>query len=190
MTKLEEHLQEALQIVGEKYEHLKEEAISLQSCMVLNSAYCDRLRHQLQAQEESRKKKMNNRLMGDGNPILLTSADFVRKVEEYTKNVEERENAAQGRREERAEIAKMKQQWDELNKERLEKNEKRKAQFQEDCKIWDENKRRKVSQGARPKWRDYFIPQLPKPWEKNGKGKELEKESGNRDSGSDSSDDE
>ncbi|THU87294.1 hypothetical protein K435DRAFT_619133, partial [Dendrothele bispora CBS 962.96] len=83
-TVLEEDLQNALRSLLKKYEMLKEQSITMQSCMVLNSTYCRRLREQLQAQEDNRKKKGMGRLMGDGMPRLLTSVEFVNRVEEYT----------------------------------------------------------------------------------------------------------
>ncbi|KAE9396381.1 hypothetical protein BT96DRAFT_790884, partial [Gymnopus androsaceus JB14] len=69
-TILEEDLQNALQDLQAKYAILKEQAIVMQSSMVLNTAYCKRLCDQLEAQEESQKRTAKGKLMGDGLPRL------------------------------------------------------------------------------------------------------------------------
>ncbi|KAJ3710109.1 hypothetical protein C8R42DRAFT_551255, partial [Lentinula raphanica] len=83
-TELEEKLQTALRTTEQKYDNLKVEMVTMQSGMVLNTAYCDLLKNQLAAQEESRKNRMKTRLVGDGMPRLLSSEEFVNRVIEFT----------------------------------------------------------------------------------------------------------
>ncbi|KIK53092.1 hypothetical protein GYMLUDRAFT_112751, partial [Collybiopsis luxurians FD-317 M1] len=83
-TELEENLQAALKEAEKKYDDLKTEMIVMQSGMVLNNTYCDILKNQLEAQEESRKRKMKKCLMGDGLPRLLSSEEFVNRVIQFT----------------------------------------------------------------------------------------------------------
>ncbi|KIK50671.1 hypothetical protein GYMLUDRAFT_116817, partial [Collybiopsis luxurians FD-317 M1] len=81
-TELEEKLQHALCHLQHKYTTLKEQALVMQSTMVLNGAYCLCLREQLAAQEESQ-SRTKGKLMGNGLPKLLTSEAFVKWVEEF-----------------------------------------------------------------------------------------------------------
>ncbi|KAK7440459.1 hypothetical protein VKT23_017098 [Stygiomarasmius scandens] len=168
-TELEENLQKAMRSLIRKYNMVKEQSITMQSCMVLNSTYCEQLRQQLQAQEENRKKKGINQLMGDGMPRLLTSVEFIRRVETYTRSCEEKEKAAKEKRIAQESIAEMKAEWNRLNDHRKAENERLKAEWKEDLQIWREKKKMKIQGGPEPKWRDYCLPPIPKgsSWQRN-----------------------
>ncbi|THU82179.1 hypothetical protein K435DRAFT_591595, partial [Dendrothele bispora CBS 962.96] len=113
-TEREEELQLALKTLTQKYRLLKEKALSLQSSLVLNSMYCERLREQLAAQEEAKKRVSKARLMGDGMPKLLTSKEFISRVDAFTREAEEKEQALQKRQANKGEIAEAKRKWQEL----------------------------------------------------------------------------
>ncbi|KAJ7468837.1 hypothetical protein B0H11DRAFT_1732033 [Mycena galericulata] len=122
----------------------------MQSALVLNGAYCDLVRGQLAAQEESKKKKRKGRLVGDGMPRLLTSTEFVRRVEAFHKESEVKE----------AELAKRKATWAERNdglvkwkaleRIRVEENKGIQAIHQADVKAWEEERDRAKLIGKRP----------------------------------------
>ncbi|KAJ3892212.1 hypothetical protein GG344DRAFT_45795 [Lentinula edodes] len=180
-TIFEEKLQKALHTLTKKYSILKEQAIIMQSSMVLNTAYCNRLREQLAAQEESRKRTAKGKLMGDGQPRLLTSREFVQRVEEFTKAALEKESAANEKRANKEDRAAMKVTWEKLQQDRDEQNKANKVQWKEDCRVWDENKKKGIDQGPQPKWGDVWFPPVPKPWVVTDK----DKDAGNGDIGDD-----
>ncbi|KAJ3966652.1 hypothetical protein EV361DRAFT_853970 [Lentinula raphanica] len=153
-TAREEELQKAVLYWKRKYRILKEQAISMQSSMVLNTAYCNRLRAQLAAQEESRKRTSKARLVGDGLPRLLTSEAFVNRVEAFQKAVDEKQKQQKRSKVVKLDRAGMKAEWEKLNSERVEHNNRVHIQWKEDCRLWDENKKQGKAQGPRPKWKD------------------------------------
>ncbi|KAF8832973.1 hypothetical protein BDN67DRAFT_861419, partial [Paxillus ammoniavirescens] len=63
----------------------KSALFGMQSTVVLQSMYCDRLSEQLAAQEESQKKRKKGQLNGDGLPRLLASDKFYNRVVEHQK---------------------------------------------------------------------------------------------------------
>ncbi|KAF8193604.1 hypothetical protein K438DRAFT_1544738, partial [Mycena galopus ATCC 62051] len=82
-TALEHELQIALRREQGKNKAQKLCLISMQSAMVLNSAYVDLFRGQLEAQEKKKSDKRKGCLVGDGLPRLLTSREFVNRVAEF-----------------------------------------------------------------------------------------------------------
>ncbi|THU92507.1 hypothetical protein K435DRAFT_599326, partial [Dendrothele bispora CBS 962.96] len=135
-TVREEELLHALKSLTRKYNSLKATAISLQSALVLNSMYCDRLRSQLEAQEEAKKRVSKARLMGDGMPRLLTSEEFVGRVEEFAKETEEKERAQKERQANKNEIAEARRKWEELENARVKENERLHDLWEADKELW------------------------------------------------------
>ncbi|KAL0562424.1 hypothetical protein V5O48_019663 [Marasmius crinis-equi] len=114
-TVCEEELLRAYAILQRKCDCLKEKTISLQSAMVLNTVYCGRLREQLAAQDEAKKRaKSNKRLMRDGLPCLLTTEEFVKRVEALAAAAEEKEQQRKNRKVTREEIATVRKEYEQL----------------------------------------------------------------------------
>ncbi|KAJ7793214.1 hypothetical protein B0H14DRAFT_3159747 [Mycena olivaceomarginata] len=139
---LEEELQNSVRELLAANKEQKSLLISMQSSLVLNGAYCDLVRGQLPAQEESKKSKKKGKLVGDGMPRLLTSKDFPKKKEAEMKK----------RRATKAEKSTAMSQWKELEKARKAENAAIRARWQEDVKAWEEERDRAKAHGKRPSW--------------------------------------
>ncbi|KAF7422224.1 hypothetical protein PC9H_010380 [Pleurotus ostreatus] len=167
-TILEADLQNALRKLIEKNEERKDQLVTMQSMLVLNGAYCDVVRGQLEAHEESRKRNKKGRLVGDGLPRLLTGREFLRRVEAFHKAAEDQEEALKQRRATRAEKSKARKEWKELEKERKAQNKVIRAQFQLDLEEWKEEQALAKREHRRPAWtqpkiKDRLLPPIPQP---------------------------
>ncbi|KAJ7814819.1 hypothetical protein B0H14DRAFT_2315939, partial [Mycena olivaceomarginata] len=145
---LEEELQSSVCELLAANKEQKSLLISMQSSLVLNGAYCDLVRGQLAAQEESKKSKKKGKLVGDGMPRLLTSKDFVCCV----KAAEEKEAEMKKRWATKAEKSTAMSQWKELEKARKAENATIQAHWQEDVKAWEEERDRAKAHGQQPSW--------------------------------------
>ncbi|KDQ33603.1 hypothetical protein PLEOSDRAFT_1073814 [Pleurotus ostreatus PC15] len=152
LTILEADLQNALRKLIEKNEEQKDQLVTMQSMLVLNGAYCDVVRGQLEAHEESRKRNKKGRLVGDGLPRLLTGHEFLRRVAAFHKAAEDQEEALKQRRATRAEKSKARKECKELEKERKAQNKVIRAQFQLDLKEWKEEQALAKREHRRPAW--------------------------------------
>ncbi|KAF4566342.1 hypothetical protein AB1N83_014465 [Pleurotus pulmonarius] len=191
-TKLEEDLQHALEMLWAKYSQKKVDLISAQSALVLNSAYCDLVQGQLQAQEESHKKAKKGRLVGDGLPRLLSAQDFVTRVADFHQQAQDREKAQKQQKATREDHARELAIWRQLEGERIEENKKVRTRWQELVKAWEEErdavKREKREIGwKKPLLRDMLFPPIPKP--SKNVGADQEDNCSDLDSGSDSGSD-
>ncbi|KAJ7322818.1 hypothetical protein DFH08DRAFT_712337 [Mycena albidolilacea] len=148
---LEEELQNSVRELLAANKEQKSLLISMQSSLVLNGAYCDLVRGQLAAQEESKKSK-KGKLVGNGIPRLLTSKDFVRCVVAFQKAAEEKEAEMKKRRATKAEKSTAMSQWKELEKARKAENVAIRARWQEDVKAWEEERDRAKANRQRPSW--------------------------------------
>ncbi|KAF8210232.1 hypothetical protein K438DRAFT_1499335, partial [Mycena galopus ATCC 62051] len=99
--------------------------------------YCDLVRGQLAAQEESKKAKQKGRLVGDGMPRLLTATAFVTRVEAFQKAAEAKVSQQSERKITREERKKAMAEWEELERVRKAENVAIRAQWQVDCKAWE-----------------------------------------------------
>jgi len=83
----------------------KAELIRVQSSVVLQAMFCERLSSQLAAQEEKQKSthKRKGKLIGDGLPRLLTGDEFHGRVVEHEKVVVEEDKAREEQRKQRDE---------------------------------------------------------------------------------------
>ncbi|KAJ7331424.1 hypothetical protein DFH08DRAFT_708398 [Mycena albidolilacea] len=149
---LEEELQNSVRELLAANKEQKSLLISMQSSLVLNGAYCDLVRGQLAAQEESKKSKKKGKLVGDGMPRLLTSKDFVRRVVAFQNAAEQKEAEMKKRRATKAEKSTAMSQWKELEKARKAENTAIRARWQEDVKAWEEERDRAKANGQRPSW--------------------------------------
>ncbi len=86
----ERNLQAALRESREREAYQRGVNVGLQSSLVLQDAHNKRLRAQLGAQELNKKRKSNEKLIGDGLPRLLTGPDFVDRVIRFKATQEER----------------------------------------------------------------------------------------------------
>ncbi|KAJ7125846.1 hypothetical protein C8R43DRAFT_861091, partial [Mycena crocata] len=132
----EEFLNSMRELVAANEEQ-KSQLISMQSSLVLNGAYCDLVRGQLAAQEESKKTKKKGRLMGDGMPRLLTATAFVRRVEEFHKAAEDKQAKASQNKVTRAERKAAMLEWTALEKIRKDENVAIRERWQVDVKAWE-----------------------------------------------------
>lgn len=113
----------------------------MQSTMVLQSMFCERLSGQLATQEEKQKKKRKKgQLNGDGLPRLLTSDEFYNRVVQHENACEEEEVARESRRNQREERAALMVIWQEAENERRKRNESRKETYKEELRLWEEER--------------------------------------------------
>ncbi|KAF5344297.1 hypothetical protein D9758_012308 [Tetrapyrgos nigripes] len=146
-----------------KYNSLKETAISLQSSLILNSVYCDTLHERLAAQEETKKRVSKARLMGDGMPKLLTSEEFVKRVEDFAKESEEKAKKLQDKQASKEEVAAAKREWMALCEARKKENERLHEMWVADKALWREEKSKGVCTRPEPKWGSIKLALVPKP---------------------------
>ncbi|KAJ7438902.1 hypothetical protein B0H11DRAFT_1752326 [Mycena galericulata] len=152
-TVLEENLQAALREVLAKNAEQKSQMITMQSCLVLNGAYCDVVRGQLAAQEESRKKKAKGRLVGDGLPRLLTSADFVERVIAFHDAAKQKAADLETRKATRNERSSAMEEWKALEADRKARNEEIRVQWKSDVEAWEVERDRAKALHKRAAWK-------------------------------------
>ncbi|KAF8142262.1 hypothetical protein K438DRAFT_1553664, partial [Mycena galopus ATCC 62051] len=134
---VEEGLQSSVRELLMVNEQQNIQLAQMQSSLVLNGAYCDLVRGQLAAQEESKKAKQKGRLVGDGMPRLLTATAFVTRVETFQKAAEAKVSQQSERKITREERKKAMAEWEELERVRKVENVAIRAQWQVDCKAWE-----------------------------------------------------
>ncbi|KAJ7593197.1 hypothetical protein C8J56DRAFT_780498 [Mycena floridula] len=168
-TVLEEDLQQALKIAIKKNAEQKELLLSMQSAQVLNGAYCDLVRGQLAIQEESKKKRSKQRLVGDGLPRLLTAENFVQRVIQFQKAAEKKAEELELRKETREEKKKAMDEWKKLDDARKAQNDQLKVQWRQDVMLWENERDRAKLAHERPGWTKPTLksmglfPPVPKP---------------------------
>ncbi|KAK7028748.1 hypothetical protein R3P38DRAFT_2525562 [Favolaschia claudopus] len=164
----EEELQNSLRELLAANKAQKSQIISMQSSLVLNGAYCDVVQGQLAAQEESRKSKQKGRLVGDGLPRLLTSNEFMRRVDQFHTAAQEKEADLAVRRVEKAGHKTALEEWKKQEANRKAENLLIRARWQEDVKAWEQERDRTKLLGHRPSWnkpvlKGKLIAPIPKP---------------------------
>ncbi|KIK93751.1 hypothetical protein PAXRUDRAFT_46480, partial [Paxillus rubicundulus Ve08.2h10] len=107
----------------------KSALFGMQSTVILQSMYCDRVSEQLAAQEESQRKKKKGQLNGDGLPRLLTGDQFYECVVEHQKNTEEEKIVQKNRRKQREEQARLMTAWKEVDEEQKRRNKARREVY-------------------------------------------------------------
>lgn len=150
---IEEELQNSVRELLAANKQQKSQLVQMQSSLVLNGAYCDLVRGQLAAQEESKKEKKKGRLVGDGMPRLLTATAFVRRVEEFHKTVEAKASQQAERRVTREDKKKGMAEWQELEQVRKEENVAIRARWKADVKAWEVERDRAKLLHKRPSWK-------------------------------------
>lgn len=94
----EQLYQDALHSTYNHETHYESALVGMQSTIILQSMFCDRLSSQLAAQDEKKKKtKKDGQLIGDGLSRLLMSNEFHHHVVEHQRVAEEEEVACKAR---------------------------------------------------------------------------------------------
>ncbi|KAG1727286.1 uncharacterized protein EDB91DRAFT_1239549 [Suillus paluster] len=118
--------------------------VGMQSAIVLQSMFCDRLSSQLTAQEEKKKNsKKGGQLVGDGLPKLLTGDEFHHCVVEHQRAAEEEEAGW------RTELLKL---WKEVEAAWLVRNEACRTAYRDQVKMWEAERDRAKLESQRPAW--------------------------------------
>ena len=164
----EEAYQDALQEAYARETRYKSALVGMQSTMVLQSMFCERLSGQLATQEEKQKKKRKKgQLNGDGLPRLLTSDEFYDRVVQHENACEEEDAARESRRKRREERAALMVTWQEAENERRKRNEGRKQAYREELRSWEEERERAKVERRRVQWnrpkQGKLEPPIPKP---------------------------
>ncbi|KAJ7710177.1 hypothetical protein B0H16DRAFT_1344260 [Mycena metata] len=129
-TVLEGELQAALRREQDRNQVQKRQLVAMQSALVLNGAYIDLVRGQLEAQEKkTREKKKGGRLVGDGLPRLLTTREFVKRVAEFEQQAAEKAEGLKERKANREEKSEATKAWKALDDERKERNKEIKREW-------------------------------------------------------------
>lgn len=142
--------------------------MGMQSSIVLQGMFCERLSSQLAGQEEKQRKRKKGQLNGDGLPRLLTGDDFYNRVAEHERTSAIEEAARQARKRQRNERAGLMDPWKQAEKERLERNKARRTAFHEELALWTEECARAKEEGRRPGWVKPKLGKLEKPIPKPG----------------------
>jgi hypothetical protein len=164
----EEELQNSVRELLVASKHHTSQIVNMQSSLVLNGAYCDLVRGQLAAQEDSKKSKKKGRLVGDGMPRLLTSNEFVRRVVAFQKTAEDTAVESEKRRVTKAERKEAMTGWRRLEKIRKDENQAIRARWQESVTAWEVERDRAKLAGRRPAWKKpvltgQLLSPVPKP---------------------------
>lgn len=152
-TELEKLLQHALHESEARGAYQKERVIGLQSSVILQERYLDRVRHQLEAQERKNNKGKSTKLVGDGWPRLLTGDTFYTRVVEHQLMQRELADAKEMRKEEREKKAKATAEWKTKDDDRKKRNEEKRAKWKEAVASWElERDRAKIAK-RRATWK-------------------------------------
>ncbi|CAA7257504.1 unnamed protein product [Cyclocybe aegerita] len=134
----EDAMQEALIAKAAAADYYKEQAIRMQSMLVLQRLYCNKLCRQLQAKEgkAERKKKGRGGILQDGLPRLMTHSAVIRAVKEHedakVKEARDKEERAAQQLEYEERMA----AWQAHEDGREARNAALYRQFQEDANKW------------------------------------------------------
>jgi DDE superfamily endonuclease len=159
-TAQEQDLQNALRESEARDEARKESMLAMQAGVVLAGMYVDRAQEQLQAVEEKKKKNGKKRLMGDGKAKLFTGDEFynlcVADEQERKKDAAVKEQRHIQRETHTVTLV----EWKKVNDAIRERNEAKRAVFNEALKAWEDDrdaaKREKRRPGwTKPRWKDY-----------------------------------
>jgi hypothetical protein len=156
-TDHEQKLQRALREANEREAYHKGCIVGLQASAILNGAYVDVVRGQLEAQEEKKKKKKKGRLVGDGLPRLLTAAAFVNRVVQFEADKVQKAADLVQRRSVREERAMALVEWKRLDDERKDMNEVMKDLWQEAVEDWEKERDSAKLQKRKPRWKKLVL---------------------------------
>jgi DDE superfamily endonuclease len=166
-TARERLMQEALQDADTRYMSHKGMLRGMQASAILQEAYCDSAQAQLATQENKKKKKGNEKLMGDGLPRLLTDDDFVARVNAKHAAQEQAVVDAETKRMTREEHAEEVKRWGVLDEARKKKNATTTAEWKKKVEEWESERDLAKQERRRPRWtkpkRGKLEKAIPKP---------------------------
>ncbi|KAF8961219.1 hypothetical protein BDZ97DRAFT_1606419, partial [Flammula alnicola] len=146
--------QKALMEVNTINSARKQQLITMQSSLVLNGAYVDSVRHQLEAQEEAKKNKQKKgRLVGDGLPRLLTSRSFTERVRDHTAEVAKKADEAEARKTARQARAPIMAEYKAAAAERVAKNRALRKEWNVDVEKWERERDQAKVEKRQTRWR-------------------------------------
>ncbi|CAA7264028.1 unnamed protein product [Cyclocybe aegerita] len=134
----EDAMQEALIVKAAAADYYKEQAIRMQSMLVLQRLYCNKLRRQLQAKEgkAERKKKGRGGILRDGLPRLMTHSAVIRAVKEHEDAKAKEARDKEERAAQQLEYEERMAAWQAHEDGREARNAALYRQFQEDANKW------------------------------------------------------
>jgi len=173
-TETERVLLNALQKAESVIQRERTSAVSAQATMVLQNAYVNRVKGQLAAAEEKRKSATTKgRLLADGMPHVLTSSEFLSRVDAHHAAAATEEDKKRKRSLARASWQLAVSEWELLDVERRTRNEQLVKDHCQAIQQWQEDRDRAKSggEGVRTKKpvRGPLEPARPKPRFKNYK---------------------
>ncbi|KAG1888132.1 hypothetical protein F4604DRAFT_2032175 [Suillus subluteus] len=119
----------------------------MQSTVVLQSMFCDRLSNSARGTRGEENGKKNAPLVGDGMPRLLTGDEFYNQVSEHRRAAEE-ESCSQ-RKEGRAAAMAV---WKEAEGSAAEEKRGTSATYKEEVRLWEEERDCAKLEKRRPRW--------------------------------------
>ncbi|CAK5268883.1 unnamed protein product [Mycena citricolor] len=136
--------------------------------MVIQTTYIRRVRGQLEAEDEKKKKKRKGHLVGDGLPRVLTHPNFVCQVRHTNEVNKQKEAEKEQRKETQGEKDKAREEWKKQEEERRKENQALHDQWVEDCVAWERLREQMKAEGRKistkkPLWKDRKLPNVPKP---------------------------
>lgn len=143
-------LQNALHVTLRHSEKQRGTIIGMQSALVLQETYCQRLRGQLAAKEvgERRAGFLNN-----GVPRLITGDTFYKLVKQYFRDKDAKVAAAELKRVLREGHARDIEEWKQLEVARKERNNKRRAEYKIELAAWQCERDSAKAEKRKPQWK-------------------------------------
>jgi len=159
-TVLEKAFQDALNAKDSEARFYKSQVTKLQSMMVLQRLYCQRVRRQLNAKEkkDEKKEKKGGRINGDGLPRLLTSDEFLEVLEVHEAAAEKAERSRLARLDLRAEYEAELEEWEIVERGRKERNIAGLQRFKDASAAWDNERKAAKAKGTKLKDWDKIYP--------------------------------
>ncbi|KAG6370419.1 hypothetical protein JVT61DRAFT_12031 [Boletus reticuloceps] len=167
-TSKEETYQEALRAAYSREEEYKSVLHSMQSTVVLQSIYCDKLSEQLVAQEEVKKAKKKGQLVGDGLPRLLTGDEFYKRVVNHKKAMEDEKVASEIRRKQKEQQSNLFLAWKEADDARKKRNKEQKTAYHQQLALWNHEQEQAKTERRRVSWVKPKLGKLEAPLPKPG----------------------
>ena len=154
----------------------------MQSTIVLQSMYCDRISEQLAAQDEAKKARKEGWLVGNGLPRLLTGDKFYQRVVDHERAAVQDKVANENRRKQKEQRSALLAEWKEVEEARKQRNKEQKAAYREQLALWTEEKERAKQESRQAQWKKPTMGKLEKPLPKPACGRaEVDGDEGDED---------
>ena len=155
--------QDALRTAYSREEEYKHALHGMQSTIVLQSMYCDRLSKQLAAQDEAKKSRKKGQLVGDGLPWLLTGDEFYKRVVDHETAAAQEKVANKNHHKQKEQQSAVLAEWKVAEVARKQRNKEQKVEYHKQLALWMEEKEQAKQESRRVQWKKPTMGKLEKP---------------------------